>query len=714
MKRKEHETYIKELCTLATKNNGWHFGALRATAEQITTFNIEHMTQKMATLAPGLWGLLSALTHANVDTKPDELDGNRAAEAADDDGEGDEFFDALDGLEDENLLACETRRSHRKGDKKKRASMRAIKKRRETIHTVVSDNISHAEEFQLMDGQRQAFITAILMITVNQKCNAFQSILGIFMHGTNAPEKVFEVMQRIGISISINAIHNAIVSLSLDAAKHIRKLGQTLLVAYAYDNFDVNLKSAKPTLEAQAVPSLKHLTSGLLFPLPEGFTVEDLKCSDELWKRSRLNDTLPDDRPDIAPILDYHRLLELYPNVRQNDEAGMSWRDRWNAWRFLCDLLEDGPEYFAQFRPEVEDPEIIEQVPFTPGKPTELCPARAMDISNSTVSGNLDAIANLLAQGGVGKPDTAPAMGSEGSDMDTDMESDESDLSDSPTESSVRSDEVIEEGSSSSSSEEEESASGGPTDDDKIAPPTVRDVAEYIVLFHGDLGTGERIAQVLQRRSIEKNPYDRYQFVIFIMDLFHLKMACADAVWRILILLQLARIDATCVMKHVGILRKRETGIIGKDPGFRRMHQVISHDGRCRRLYCWRMEVQRQYGCATLEEFALRRPSLHELRSIANHLAMTYVARGSDSLRKMRKLSDNQRDKEYENNMLIHMYYLLYEELSHAMNVGDIGRVELCFEPWILIFKAVGKHKYAAAMLQHLTNVHFFYPERLA
>jgi len=63
----------------------------------------------------------------------------------------------------------------------------------------------------------------------------------------------------------------------------------------------------------------------------------------------------------------------------------MSWRDRWNAWRFLCDLLEDGPEYFMQFRPEVEDPEVIEQVPFTPGEPTEL----------------------RLAQGGVGRPDAA-------------------------------------------------------------------------------------------------------------------------------------------------------------------------------------------------------------------------------------------------------------------------------------------------------------------
>ena len=110
----------------------------------------------------------------------------------------------------------------------------------------------------------------------------------------------------------------------------------------------------------------------------------------------------------------------------------------------------------------------------------------------------------------------------------------------------------------------------------------------------------------------------------------------------------------------------------------------------------------------------LRQPPLSELHSIANYLAMTYVMRGSDSLQKMRKPSDNECDKEYENNLLINMYYLLYEELSYAMNAGDIGHVELCFEPWILIFKAVEKHKYASVMLQHLMNIHFFYPKRLA
>ncbi|KAI6097402.1 hypothetical protein EV401DRAFT_1814663, partial [Pisolithus croceorrhizus] len=59
-------------------------------------------------------------------------------------------------------------------------------------------------------------------------------------------------------------------------------LGQSLLASYTYDNFDVDLKSYVPTAE-KSNDSLKHLTSGLLFLLTHGVTLDDLKCSWELW-----------------------------------------------------------------------------------------------------------------------------------------------------------------------------------------------------------------------------------------------------------------------------------------------------------------------------------------------------------------------------------------------------------------------------------------------
>jgi hypothetical protein len=47
------------------------------------------------------------------------------------------------------------------------------------------------------------------------------------------------------------------------------------------------------------------------------------------------------------------------------------------------------------------------------------------------------------------------------------------------------------------------------------------------------------------------------------------------------------------------------------------------------------------------------------------------------------------------------------------MNQGDVGRVETLFPPWINLFRATGKHKYAVHMTTFLTDIHFVYPERL-
>jgi hypothetical protein len=63
------------------------------------------------------------------------------------------------------------------------------------------------------------------------------------------------------------------------------------------------------------------------------------------------------------------------------------------------------------------------------------------------------------------------------------------------------------------------------------------------------------------------------------MGQFHLKMACADAIWRIFINPAKARQDETALIKLIGQLRPRETGRITSNPGFCCMHDVISSGG---------------------------------------------------------------------------------------------------------------------------------------
>jgi len=165
-------------------------------------------------------------------------------------------------------------------------------------------------------------------------------MLGIFFQSAHTLQKVIETLARIGISISTETINAAIRSLSIESAHKLRTLGQSLLAAYAYDNFDVNLKSHVPTAE-KTNDSLKHLTSGLLFPLVHGATPDDLKCAEELWKRSPLNPS-PDE--SLQTKRTWRNLLSIHPEPKASNS--LSQCDQFNSWMFLKDLCSYGPDYY--------------------------------------------------------------------------------------------------------------------------------------------------------------------------------------------------------------------------------------------------------------------------------------------------------------------------------------------------------------------------------
>ncbi|KAI0065039.1 hypothetical protein BV25DRAFT_1799070, partial [Artomyces pyxidatus] len=122
------------------------------------------------------------------------------------------------------------------------------------------------------------------MKSTNQRCNALASVIGLFAHSSNTPERVIETLSHAGLCIGSNAINEAVDSLSKEAATKLRELGQTLTAAYAYDNFDVALNVATSTVESGG-KMLAHLTSGTLIRLEHGVTADDLKCSQEVWQR---------------------------------------------------------------------------------------------------------------------------------------------------------------------------------------------------------------------------------------------------------------------------------------------------------------------------------------------------------------------------------------------------------------------------------------------
>ena len=297
------------------------------------------------------------------------------------------------------------------------------------------------------------------MQSSNQRCNALQSTFGIFLHASNTPETVRQLLSQIGVSISPTTINKAVSHLSKEAEVEIQRLGRTQLASYAYDNLDLDLKHSVPTVE-KPHDTLIHLTTGTMLPLYHGVSLQDLDCSDILWKSSVNN---PHARRQGLPLVETKHLLMLHPEAPH--PSNLPCRERFNAWKFLHDLIYFGPDYFHKFCNTLGDPEEIECIPVVK---TSQVPNRTLDISPNAPAQNAEAINSLLRQAGVGDP---------------------------------------------------------------AEDTRVETIGNHAILISGDLLTGECIRSLLDSRSEESTPWRRMQFIVYVMGLFHLKMACADAIW---------------------------------------------------------------------------------------------------------------------------------------------------------------------------------------
>lgn len=335
---------------------------------------------------------------------------------------------------------------------------------------------------------------------------------------------------------------------------------------------------------------------------------------------------------------------------RPSDPTTYSQRHNAFAWHVRSILVQHGRK-FRHYLNDLGEPDTVFKIPLH--KTTQI-PCRAMDIKQSTTDGNVEVLNNLFRQGGIGDKREA------GFDPEHDI-----------------------------------------------------DMSEHVIFIHGDLLTKERVDGVRNSRRIEHTPKNRLQYVVFLPGLFHYKMACVDALWRTYIQPKEGREDENSLYQHVGILRPEETGKLVSKPGFRRVHDVVHHDIWTSILDCWRIEALRQNSdWSTLERFAASEPSWKEIEDMSHSIVNKYVAATPD-LDAARKKPPNQRDKRFENQTLRNRDELLYIDLCHAMNAGDIGRVEASFLPWIYMFKATGKHKYASQITKFLTNLQFNYPEDL-
>ncbi|KAF7309132.1 hypothetical protein MKEN_01115300 [Mycena kentingensis (nom. inval.)] len=433
-------------------------------------------------------------------------------------------------------------------------------------------------------------------------------------------------------------------------------LGRTLTAAYAFDNFDVKFPTSEPTVENPG--AFVSATSATALPL-FGVTSANrcaLQCADELWRKDPRN---PD--PHANPLVngsDAELLAEFHmadTDGRPASGESLSPREKRFSWYALEILLRYGAPASPEFK------ELLVEIAGGP-VPVRLIPLHetkqavfsAMPIKQSTADGNLQVLENLFRQSGIGEPES-PLFSS--GDVD---------------------------------------------------------FTGFVILAHGDLLTVERVYDGRSSRAIEATQLTRASHVIVSPGLFHFKMAASDVIWRIYLKPPSSRSDANSLMQHCGILRPNETGKFGQKVGFRAMHDLIQHDIRASMLDCFRQEIHAKHPGMTIEQFASTYPPLALwLRELANQVVKKYIAR-TGSLGVARDQQLQNRDERFENQTLRNRDEMMYLDLSHAMNIGDIGVVEASIPYWCYLFKATGKYKYCTQMLNFVQDLRTRYSPDLA
>jgi hypothetical protein len=231
-----------------------------------------------------------------------------------------------------------------------------------------------------------------------------------------------------------------------------------------------------------------------------------------------------------------------------------------------------------------------------------------------------------------------------------------------------------------------------------------------IILVHGDLATKERIDGLRKMRTIESDSKGRLAFVIFVPGLFHLKMAATDAYWRAHVQPHEGHEDTAGFFDYVRHLWPKETGKFINGPGFHQLHDSIHHATWLDILDCFRLEVRAQ-GFESREAFALSEPTWESIIEISEAIVHRYMP--GNNFGDVREQENSARDMVFENASLRKQHGLLYLELSHAMNHGDVGRILRILPYWIAVFKSTRKIKYAAHMIRFISDLDHVYPKHL-
>lgn len=101
---------------------------------------------------------------------------------------------------------------------------------------------SHKRRKSQKPSSVRGCIIAMLIFMTSQKVNAFQTIMGLFLHSTGCPRRVVEILSGLGLSISYSQIQNGLRSLTKDAREQVKEAVMNHDWYIVYDNINIAAK----------------------------------------------------------------------------------------------------------------------------------------------------------------------------------------------------------------------------------------------------------------------------------------------------------------------------------------------------------------------------------------------------------------------------------------------------------------------------------------
>ncbi|KAG1888595.1 hypothetical protein F4604DRAFT_1877194 [Suillus subluteus] len=235
--------------------------------------------------------------------------------------------------------------------------------------------------------EKTVICACIFAQSSNECCNTLQCIFSLFLHSTGTLQRVIEALTHAGISISTQSIAAAVRSLSKEVNAQIKQAVWTLTTALAYDNFDIDFKTAQPTIEHQS--QFISSTSATAIPLYGINNHVVLRCSHEIQQ----NESSSLVRASLAAGKLTTKDLHIF---HQENSYGtippgkcLSPHEENFAWH-VCDILLNHGKYFDFLKHHHDDPVIVNAIPLHKTR-------------QSTTDGNIEVMDTLLRQGGIGE-----------------------------------------------------------------------------------------------------------------------------------------------------------------------------------------------------------------------------------------------------------------------------------------------------------------------